>query len=221
MAELTDRFYIKSDENDNIIYISGAPATELNPLYVYKPRTDTTYTITSDAEVSLNVDFDDKLELYSDLSSLYGMTITASKNFMVGGNIMSLSNNSTYTNAYSYFTTGTLRNFAELFKNSSKLINANDLLLPADALKNSCYKEMFAGCSNLTVGPAELPATILAESCYESMFSGCSKLTNTPDCKASSSMKRCFKNMFSDCSRITNVMQFTSSFTFYTASNSD
>lgn len=221
MAELTDRFYIKSDENDNIIYISGAPATELNPLYVYKPRTDTTYTITSEAEVSLNADFDDKLELYSDLGSLYGMTITASKDFMVGGNIMSLSNNSTYTNEHVSFTTGTLQNFAGLFKNSSKLINAHDLLLPANVLKNSCYKEMFAGCSNLTIGPAELPATLLAESCYESMFSGCSKLTNTPNCKASSSWKRCFKNMFSGCSRITNAMQFTSPFTFYTASSSD
>ena len=221
MALLTDLFYIKSNENDNIIYISGAPTTESNPLYVYKPRTDTTYTITSEAEVALNADFDDKLELYSDLGSLYGMNITASKNFIVGGNIMSLSNNTTYTNEHISFTTGTSQNFAGLFKNSTKLINAHDLLLPVNVLKNFCYKEMFAGCSNLTNGPAELSATLLAESCYESMFSGCSNLINTPDCKANSSWKRCFKNMFSGCSKITNAMTFTNLFTFYTASNSD
>ena len=47
--------------------------------------------------------------------------------------------------------------------------------LPATALANYCYIDMFAGCTSLTTAP-ELSATDLAEGCYSGMFQNCTSL---------------------------------------------
>jgi hypothetical protein len=50
-------------------------------------------------------------------------------------------------------------------------------LLPATTLAMNCYKEMFHGCTGLTVAP-DLPAPTLNEGCYSTMFYGCTKLSS-------------------------------------------
>jgi hypothetical protein len=50
-------------------------------------------------------------------------------------------------------------------------------LLPATTLAMDCYKEMFYGCTGLTVAP-DLPAPTLNEYCYSTMFYGCTKLSS-------------------------------------------
>ena len=66
--------------------------------------------------------------------------------------------------------------FTTLFGSmGDKLINAENLKLPATTLSNYCYYNMFNGCSALVKAP-ELPATTLASHCYQQMFRSCSAL---------------------------------------------
>ncbi len=112
----------------------------------------------------------------------------------VMGNILSL------IKGDSFATNTTLQggyNFAYLFNNSTKLVSAEELVLPSLTLTQHCYKGMFQGCTALTKVP-ELPATTLAESCYESMFEGCSGLRDIDNelLPATTMQKNCYKNMF-------------------------
>jgi len=51
----------------------------------------------------------------------------------------------------------------------------NKPCLPVTTLAESCYANMFYGCTSLTTAP-DLPATTLTKSCYNQMFSWCTKL---------------------------------------------
>ena len=82
-------------------------------------------------------------------------------------------------------------------------------LLPSTDLSASCYKEMFKGCTSLTIPPT-LPATTLAASCYESMFEGCTKLASLPESflpaggeGGGSLAASCYKAMFKGCTGLT------------------
>ena len=111
--------------------------------------------------------------------------------------------------------------------NASKVVNAENLVLPSTILKNECYVSMFGTCTYLTTAPElpattlakscyvymfgectslvnapELPATTLAQSCYSSMFYGCTDLTSAPDLTATILTDRCYYNMFSNCSNL-------------------
>lgn len=92
--------------------------------------------------------------------------------FNAYGNIMSLINSTNFsglTSLESGFT------FYYLFMNCNGLTDASNLILPATALTNNCYFDMFANCKSLTVAP-ELPATTLVDRCYKEMFYGCTSL---------------------------------------------
>lgn len=105
---------------------------------------------------------------------------TPTATFNVYGNIMSLiyGDNFVGQNEFPTSTSG----LAYLFGCPSwtsdfntALISAENLVLPATTLTNSCYNSMFCHCSSLTTAP-ELPATTLADNCYWNMFMGCSSL---------------------------------------------
>ena len=68
-----------------------------------------------------------------------------------------------------------------MFYQMSTLVNP-PVLSNATTLVQSCYENMFYGCTNLTTAPA-LPAATLATRCYYNMFYGCSKL-NYIECLA-------------------------------------
>ena len=68
-----------------------------------------------------------------------------------------------------YAASATSNKLASFFNGSTGLKDASRLDFGDIVLANSCYKNMFYGCSNLTAAPA-LPATALASNCYESMF---------------------------------------------------
>lgn len=89
------------------------------------------------------------------------------------GNIMSL----VYGDDFKGKTEIQDHQFEALFKGADDLKNAKQLILPSTELTNSCYKDMFNGCSGLTTSP-DLNASTLEDNCYESMFSGCSSLNN-------------------------------------------
>lgn len=138
----------------------------------------------------------------------YGYTyFTSTGNFAVEGNIMSL--------LYEDFDEQTaLPNFSgsyafdHMFYYCEKLINIDNLVMPATTLQPYCYQYMFCNCSALASLPAGLlPATTLADYCYKEMFDRCTSLTEIPEgfLPATSLATQCYYCMFYDCSGISSV----------------
>jgi hypothetical protein len=115
-------------------------------------------------------------------------TFTVSTKFNVSGNIMSL----LYGDDFVGKTDLTGKNcvFRYLFNNCNKLLSAENLILPATKLSDSCYENMFQGCESLTIAP-ELPASKLTYQCYRAMFSGCFKLQHIRMLATDISADRC------------------------------
>ena len=129
-------------------------------------------------------------------------TFSATGNFNVQGNVMSL----LYGDNYKGQTDLTGKNYAfyYLFYNNTKVINAKNLSLPATTLVNRCYFCMFMKCTSLTTSP-ELPATTLAQSCYNAMFDGCTSLTTAPELPATTLADGCYGYMFRGCTSLTTA----------------
>ena len=122
--------------------------------------------------------------------------------FEVEGNIMSLLYDDNFSDKYSFYP-GTDRNFFFLFY-GSKVVNAENLVLPVTALTDGCYSSMFGACMSLTTVP-ELPATTMADGCYSHMFASCRSLTTVPELPATTLANRCYFAMFNGCSSLTTV----------------
>jgi len=82
--------------------------------------------------------------------------------------------------------------------------DASSLELPATELSDSCYSNMFYGCTKLAAAPA-LPATTLASDCYEAMFEGCTSLATAPELPAATLPSGCYTNMFEGCTSMSAV----------------
>ena len=90
---------------------------------------------------------------------------------------------------------------ASLFKGSTGLVSAKDLMLPASELTMNCYARMFSGCTQLNEAP-ELPATKMAGVCYEGMFAGCKQLNEAPELPATKMAYSCYHKMFEGCTSL-------------------
>lgn len=123
-------------------------------------------------------------------------------NFDVQGNIMSL----LYGDNYKKQTDLTGKDYAfyQLFYKNTKVVNAENLSIPATTLAQFCYTTMFQGCTSLVNAP-QLPATTLVDYCYSGMFRGCTSLVNTPELPATTLALQCYKNMFYDCTSLVNA----------------
>ena len=104
--------------------------------------------------------------------------------FNIEGNVMSLLFDYNFASAISL--DGFVAAFMYLFRGCSKLVNAENLKLPATTLSRGCYDNMFYNCTSLTTAP-ELPATTSASNCYYEMFLNCSSLTKIKCLLSSSS----------------------------------
>ena len=157
-------FTWKNSVNANNVYYSIDSGTNWTILYV----NESTQTIAAGREVwwkasGLAVD------------SSYGIgRFAATGRFNVEGNVMSL----VYGDNFETATTITNNyQFEQLFYNCSKVVSAENLVLPATTLTTYCYASMFYYCTALTTAPT-LPATTLANNCYSQMFFFCSSLNN-------------------------------------------
>ena len=128
---------------------------------------------------------------------------TSTKQFVLEGNIMSLINSTNFENLN---TLTSERTFYSLFYNCSKLVSAENLLLPAMTLTRDCYGSMFVSCTSLTTAP-ELPATTLANRCYLGMFHNCSSLTTAPELPATTLANYCYRYMFWQCKSLTTATE--------------
>ena len=130
-------------------------------------------------------------------------TFSATGNFSVSGNIMSLLYGDEFANQVTFPSDSTY-NFCLLFRNNNKLISAENIILPVTTLASECYYCMFYGCTALTTAP-ELPATTLASACYGSMFRGCTSLTTPPELPATTLARQCYDSMFNGCTSLTTA----------------
>lgn len=125
--------------------------------------------------------------------------------FNIYGNIMSLINSNNFNNQYILYSNYT---FKSLFY-STNCISAENLILPAVSLSNSCYRSMFGTCSKLIKAPA-LPANRLVDYCYSYMFEYCDSLTNTPELPARYLAGACYHSMFKGCTSLTTAPTLSS-----------
>ena len=133
---------------------------------------------------------------------MLGNRFVSSGYFKVEGNIMSL----IYLDDFIGQSTLPADNaFTALFYNCSKLMFADNLILPATTLTQYCYRDMFRGCTSLAYAPKILPATTLVNECYKRMFYECSTLTKAPELPASTLLSSCYYAMFKDCSSLNYI----------------
>ena len=170
----------------------------------------TKYAVTTD-EIALNAG--DKVQFYGNGTSItcYGDPEMSKCTMINGigdgftckvyGNIMSLVDEENFATAT---TLSDKYTFKFLFYNNTKLTDASGLLLPATQLQESCYMQMFYGCTALTAAPA-LPAETLAYGCYQQMFNGCTALTAAPVLPATKLVSYCYNLMFNNCSKLATV----------------
>ena len=127
---------------------------------------------------------------------------SSTNKFNVYGNIMSLYYGDEFIGKNDL--TGKDYAFKSLFYGCSKLISAENLILPATTLSTRCYASMFSWCESLLKCP-ELPATTLADECYYSMFYRCLSLTKATYLPATTLTTWCYGEMFSSCSSLTTA----------------
>lgn len=120
--------------------------------------------------------------------------------FNAYGNIMSLVDSDDFSDLKSFTDTHV---FDNLFI-YSPIESAEKLLLPATGLMDSCYSQMFIGCSRLISAP-KLPGTTLASWCYNQMFLNCTSLTSAPILMAETLPASCYREMFRGCTNLRYV----------------
>ena len=139
---------------------------------------------------------------YSSGSSRYNYFSGTTCQFKVCCNIMSLVNSTEFATAT--LSSESDYNFYYLFYYCTGLTSAENLILPATALRNNCYNSMFYGCTSLTQAPV-LPATTLYGQCYYQMFNGCTGLTSAPELPATTLATGCYYNMFNGCTNLNYI----------------
>ena len=134
-------------------------------------------------------------DIYPTSSNGIGL-FTVTKPFNLMGNCMSMlfgdnaaSNFS--LNGYDYA-------FYRMFYGCTNLKSVSKNFLPAMALSNNCYSNMFRECSNLTSAP-NLPAASITSYAYYCMFYNCSNLTSAPVISATTLGYQCCYYMFCNC----------------------
>lgn len=224
---LYDYFTIESLEDGNALSFSHTMinGTAANQIIIYISKNDsswTQYNYTDPVtQISLNSGDNVKIKIdatgiseYTNPSNVDPLVISTTKKTNVYGNIMSLLYGDNFASQTTLFNNAGIV-LGRLFHNSTNLINAKNLILPATTLTTRCYSYpsyklqdyiggMFYGCSSLVSAP-ELPATTLAQRCYESMFYGCSSLISAPELPATTLTNNCYKEMFYGCSSLEYV----------------
>ena len=171
----------------------------------------------------INVNTGDKIQFrgsntaYSDYASSYSTFGSSTASFELEGNIMSLINSTDFATATTLESKYT---FNGLFNGCTGLTSAENLVLPATTLADSCYYSMFTNCAKLTKAPKELPANTLTQSCYAQMFWNCTSLTKAPKLPATTLANSCYRDMFYNCTSLTTAPELPATTLEYQCYNS-
>ena len=211
-------------ENDNVLFVKEK--TDYSTQYLtFEAIENGTFTFTGTSSNSLSYSLDDGQTWTALASGTASPTVTAGNkimwkgeltptsnngsgifsataNFNVQGNIMSLLFGDDFTNQTDL--TGKDYAFFNLFNQNTNIKSAKNLVLPATTLTRWCYSYMFYGCTSLVTAPT-LPATTLASYCYNYMFSGCTSLKTAPTLPAETLASGCYRYMFEACTSLVNA----------------
>ena len=152
---------------------------------------------------SISIPAGEKVWLFGDNDCCNGLKIQCSSSCYIYGNVMSLISSTDYNDCEELNEPSV---FAYLFTDNKSMTNhpTRPIILPATILSESCYSDMFSGCTGLVSAP-ELPATTLAESCYRGMFSGCTGLVSAPELPATTLARVCYYDMFRSCTGLVSA----------------
>lgn len=200
-------FTIESLEDDNSITLAKVGNAPTVTFYysVDNGSTWAEYATESTKEWVLNTGDKVLLKATADtLSTYYARdywNIVGTKQHIAYGNIMSL----IYGDSFASQTTlKAAHSFASLFKGDTKLVDAENLRLPATTCTSNCYAWMFYDCTSLKATP-QLPATTLESYCYTGMFEGCKLLTQAPTLPATTLSQGCYSHMFMFCRSLSTI----------------
>lgn len=121
--------------------------------------------------------------------------------YSIKGNIMSLLDEENFESKKTLDSAWT---FFMLFAQSN-VRDASNLVLPATAITEHCYRNLFQGCSALTHGLKVLPAKTLTTYCYSAMYIRCPALLETTKIKAETMANNCCTSMYVACTSLTEV----------------
>lgn len=163
--------------------------------------------ITSTLEgVVLNVNPGNTVWLKGNNSQYFTNTFDGSTAvYVIKGNIMSLINGDNIS-AYPRLTSEST--FRKMFQGTN-VVDASDMVLPAQIITKGCYQNLFKDCTLLLYPPKELPALVVPTLAYADMFMGCSIMKRAPKICAtsfrdSSEIYRMSMNhMFAGCENLT------------------
>lgn len=182
------------------VYYTNSPTSTI---YYKKNGEDNWTTITGNTNVILQTG--DYLEMKGNVDntgSAYVYFQTGlSDNIDIGGCLMALNQNAEITSTSLNQLTNTYT-FYRLFDDCTGLVSAEHLTMASNTTQ-SCYQQMFHGCTALTTAPT-LPATTLANYCYYYMFDGCKKLESAPTLSATTLATSCCSYMFNGCTSLVN-----------------
>ena len=209
--DYTEPFYVEDiSGSENILKIKDKTNQPVRNTieYSFDKKTWLILGTTSNTEISMTIPSNTRVYLRSIANTWskndgLGCPLTCTGNYNVGGNIMSMLYGSNFTGEELVFPPNTDRNFRN-FLFCDKLVNANDLLLPATTLTPYCYYALFSGCTSLTSAP-ELPAMTLANSCYAWMFNNCSSLTTAPELPATTLVSGSYNSIFKNCTSLNYI----------------
>ena len=196
---------IESLEDNNTIYWKASDSSIAKTISASTDNgsTWTAYTSSTGGTTIAILNAGDKLLLKGENEAYlnsYANYFKTTGQFEVYGNIMSLVSGDSFENVTSVAPYA----FQALFAGCTGLIFAKNLILPAINLGNSCYEEMFRGCSYLRTAP-KLPATTLAMSCYRAMFQSCTSLTTASELPATTLVNSCYMYMFNGCTSLNSI----------------
>ena len=167
-------------------------------------------------DISLQVTAGDKI-LWKGIAKQYGNQnddqacgFYSNKKVNISGNIMSMiwGDEFTTNSEFKNESTDVFFQFlgTEFRVSSLDVVDASNLILPANNLKEKCYYGLFAYCFNLINPPKILPAINLAERCYRDMFRNCRSMTSIPNLPATILAESCYNDMFWGCTSLTTAL---------------
>ena len=124
---------------------------------------------------------------------------------VISGNIMSLMYSdgfSEHKEFYEYTNASIATGFEYLFKGCSQLIDAQNLVIPIERLKEKdehSFDGMFDGCINLVYAPKQLLFNELNNYSCRNMFRGCTSLTVGPEFNFTDASYSSCESMFEGC----------------------
>ena len=208
----TDTYFYVQDitGSTNTLYIvkenSSAPSLAIE--YSMDEETWSSLGTTSTSSLTVQIPANGKVYLRCNCTAWatldYNNKIYAANAFNVGGNILSLIYGSSFIGQTTMKNTYTYYVFKGIFT-SSGVVDASNLLLPAERIAGYAYAFMFQYCQSLTKAP-NLPATTIQGNCYNSMFKNCTSLTSVPSILPATTLQiNCYQNMFSSCTSLTTA----------------